>query len=305
MPTGSLPFDSQEPRSKLPRDFSPASQLRYEVACALVASSPPSFGHEAILSGSAARGVADEASDIEMVFYVDELPSSTEREKWLWQVGATDFTLGIKSIGDEQIWMTFFFRDIWVEACWQVTAAHSQKLDALIAGTVAAPSALRLGWIMQNALSLRGGSLLHQWQYKLQQYPDVLPPAILSSALHYQRFSYFLELPWALIRRNEQFALVENLYVEVFNLLRILFAVNHQWEPDVKWLQAEAHRLKDAPECLLERIEAIFTVMPLEERVTLYLLLLRDVLALVALRYDVAEALLQVQERLHAHNING
>lgn len=114
-----------------------------------------------------------------------------------------------------------------------------------------------------------------------------------------------LELLWTLIRRGEQFALVESLYVEVFNLLRILFAVNHQWEPDVKWLRAEMGRLTDKPQRLLERIEAIFTAVPLEQRVTLYLLLLRDVLMLIAPRYDVADALVQVQESIHAHNIKG
>lgn len=147
--------------------------------------------------------------------------------------------------------------------------------------------------------------MLQQWQHKLVQYPDELPRAILLSALHYQRFSYFLELQWALIRRDEQFALVASLYGEVFNLLRILFTINQQWEPDVKWLRAQTHRLTYKPERLLERIEAIFTVTPLEQRVTLYLLLLRDVLALVPPRYDMADALVQVQESLHAHDIEG
>lgn len=43
--------------------------------------------------------------------------------------------------------------------------------------------------------------------------------------------------------------------------------------------------------------------MPLEQRVSLYLLLLRDVLALVPSRYEVADARAEVQEILLAHNI--
>jgi hypothetical protein len=194
MDANMLPSNSEESFSRLPPHATQASRLRYEVARALVASAPSSFGHEAILSGSASRGVADESSDIEMVFYVHELPSSAEREMWLRQVGAKDFTLGSKSIGDEQIWMTFSFHDLWVEACWQSIAAHEKKLDVMVAGTVTAPGALKLGWIMQNAVSLRGGSLLQQWWHKLVLYPDTLPREILLSALHYQRFSYFLEL---------------------------------------------------------------------------------------------------------------
>ncbi len=70
MPTRGLQSNPEEPLSRLPLSATGASQFRYEVARALVALAPPLFGHEAILSGSASREVADESSDIEMVFYV-------------------------------------------------------------------------------------------------------------------------------------------------------------------------------------------------------------------------------------------
>jgi hypothetical protein len=45
--------------------------------------------------------------------------------------------------------------------------------------------------------------------------------------------------------------------------------------------------------------------MPLEQRVALYLLLLRDVLDLVPPHCEVEDALVQVQESLRAHDFAG
>lgn len=47
------------------------SRIRYQVAYDLAQLCPPSLGQEIALTGSAAHGVSDEHSDIEMIFYVN------------------------------------------------------------------------------------------------------------------------------------------------------------------------------------------------------------------------------------------
>lgn len=84
-------------------------------------------------------------------------------------------------------------------------------------------------------------------------------------------------------------------------LLRILFAVNHQWEPDWKWLRPEAERLAIRPERLVERINDIFTAQQSEQTIVKYLRLIRDALELVPAPYDVTRALANVRESLHSH----
>ena len=83
MHASSLQPNPDEGLSKLPPHATLASRVRYEAAQALIDAAPSSFGQEAILSGSAARGVSDEDSDIEIVFYVEAFPSRSEREGWL------------------------------------------------------------------------------------------------------------------------------------------------------------------------------------------------------------------------------
>lgn len=81
MDTNIEQFNSGERRfEKLPLHVTQASHVRYEIAQSLADMAPPSFGPERVLTGSTSRGIADEYSDIEMVFYVDALPSYAERE---------------------------------------------------------------------------------------------------------------------------------------------------------------------------------------------------------------------------------
>jgi hypothetical protein len=84
--------------------------------------------------------------------------------------------------------------------------------------------------------------------------------------------------------------------------LRILFALNHQWEPDYKWLAYESCKLIRKPDRLVERTHAIFTQENDHTAVTLCLDLLEDILALAADDYNVAlprERLSEVRDPDH------
>jgi hypothetical protein len=305
MQANNSPYPQDASGSSLPPHATEASLLRYELAQILVAAAPSSFGQEAILSGSTARGFADEDSDIEMVFYVDVLPSASDRKVWLERVGVAEIAREGVPSGDDEFWMRLLFRGIWVEAGWQVIPAMVKLLDKLAAGEVIAHGQLKLAWVVKQAVSLRGGSLLQQWQQKLVRYPEPLAQKLIAAAVHHWFFPQTFKIRWALIHRGELLALIERLYVDTCSMLRILFAINQQWEPDWKWLRVETEQLIIKPERLLERIDEICTIPQAEQRVTLYLLLMRDVLALVPPQYDVAGALMNVQESLQAHGFGG
>ena len=83
----------------------------------------------------------------------------------------------------------------------------------------------------------------------------------------------------------------------------LLFAINHQWEPDWKWLRGELDHLAIKPGHLLERLDGIFLEPHLEQRVARALLLLHDVLELVPEQYDVTRVRANVQQSLHDHGL--
>lgn len=216
----------------LPLYASEASRIRYQLALELAQRCPPEFGKECILTGSSSRGLSDDASDLEQVFYVDALPAMQEREQWLKAVGIRDLVSDYEPIEDGSIWATFRFQGIWIEAGWQIIQAHEQNLRNILAGTVIDHHHLKLADIISHALTLRSVGLLAKWQEQLSHYPDSLPARIITDAAELWLFPPILEARFALVRRGELLGLHERLVRDVHNALRILFAINRQWEPD-------------------------------------------------------------------------
>ncbi len=301
MDTNRLQPYLEESFSRLPLHATQASRLRYAIARSLADAAPLSFGQECVLTGSTSRGIADEDSDIEMVFYMNALPLYAERERWVQIVGARDIVLDHEKPDEQEVWATFYVHDIWIEAGWRVIAAHEQDLEHLVVGNVTSHMSLMLAWITLHGVSLQSVGMLARWQQRLTHYPETLPQKIIDEANEHWTQPQGFAIRWALLKRGEPMALTNRLLADIWILLRILFAINHQWEPDWKWLRSEVERLAIKPESLVERINAIFTMQQSEQTVACYLRLIRDALELVPASYDVARALRNVQESLREH----
>lgn len=301
MDTNRLQPYLEESFSKLPPHATQASRLRYAIARELSEAAPSSFGHECVLTGSSSRGIADEYSDIEMIFYMDALPPYTERERWLQTVGARDIVLDHEQTDEQEVWATFYVHDIWIEAGWRIIVAHERDLENLVAGNVTSHMSLMLAWITIHGVPLQSVGGLARWQQQLTHYPKTLPQKIIDGANEYWTQPQNFAIRWALLKRGEPMALTNRLLADIWILLRILFAINHVWEPDWKWLRHETERLAIRPERLVERINAIFTLQQSEQTVACYLRLIRDTLELVPASYDVTSALNNVQGSLRMH----
>ncbi len=268
-----------------------ASHLRWQLACELARLCPPALGREIVLTGSTSMGIADEHSDIEQVFYVDMPPLAEQRADWLSKIGVEDLVLDTEPIEDDSLWATFRFHDVWVEAGWQSLADHEKNLAYILTGEVLDHHALALGWIMQHALPLRNEGYLANWQQSLSTYPEALAPRLLANATELWNFPHLVAASQALILRGERFALTERLLREVHKVLRILFALNQQWEPDWKWIAYTTADLALKPADLVERINAIFSSSQPEQSLLLCHALIHDTLLLVPPAYDVSCAL--------------
>ena len=287
----------------LPPQATKQSRIRYDLAQFLVEQASPSFGQECVLTGSVSRGVADDYSDIEMVFYVDRLPLSQDREEWLQHIDATKVVRHKET--SDSVWVTFSTHRVWVETGWQTFATQEKALDELLTGTVTDHGELTLAWVIAHAVPLRSTRHLARWKQKLTRYPESLPAHIIADSGRFWTLEHVFEERWVLLQRGDAMSLAERLLGDVQFLLRILFAVNHQWEPEWKWLQAEVEHLTIKPERLAERINAIFASPQNEETIAQYLLLLRDVLRLASLYLDVGSWLRNVEESLRKHRFMG
>src|SRR5687768_9593891 len=71
----------------LPANSTETSHRLYTIACAMMNERAQDLGHEIALTGSVSRGVADEFSDIELNFWVDELQRQDVYLDWLRGIG--------------------------------------------------------------------------------------------------------------------------------------------------------------------------------------------------------------------------
>ena len=91
-------------------------------------------------------------------------------------------------------------------------------------------------------------------------------------------------------RRPQPFILSDRLLLVTAASLRLLFALNRQWQPDWKWLPDVTRDLERQPERLVERVEATVVAPALDQRVAAALGLARDVLILAPPRPDIEQA---------------
>lgn len=284
----------------LPPGASEASRLRYEQAQELARFCPPSLGQEIALTGSASVGLADEHSDIELNFWVDTLPSPDKRAHWLREAGATDITIDQMPIEDGSFWVTCRYRGIWIEAGWQEIRAQEELLGAILAGEVTEHARLMLAFIIQHAVSLRSGGLFVNWQQRLAHYPDALQARLIEEASLLWTFPHLLISWWTLPQRDEWLRLHAILVRELHNALRVLFAINRQWEPEWKWIAQMTRSLALKPDRLAERINEVFASPP-EQSLHLCLQLIYETLLLVPPPHDVSRALAALEDSLRLH----
>ena len=282
----------------LPSDATDPSRLRYERAQELVAKCPPELGREIAVTGSVARGVADDASDIELNFWTDEIPSGNTRELWLREMGADELVVDAIPGADGTAWVICFLGGIQIEAGWQSIEQQRDLVRQLAEGSVLDHRRLIVADALRSGISLRSIGLLAGWQAQLSEFPVGLGDRLIEQSV--ERWSW-PPFHWTLAQRGEWLAVSSRLVGDVGAVLRILCALNRQWEPDWKWLRERTGTFDVAPERLAERIDDIFSSQSAERAVELCLELVLDTLRLIPERPDAAHAITIVEEYMERH----
>jgi hypothetical protein len=140
-----------------------------------------------------------------------------------------------------------------IELIWWSRAHAATAIDAIFAGDLSATADA-----MANGVALRTSGLLAQWQERLRSYPDELASArIEDAALKWGGFHAAGLL--TLVRPGERLALLEWIVDDAARIVRIVFALNHVWQPTLKRVADRAATLTRKPERLAERIEEALT----------------------------------------------
>ncbi|MFL5960364.1 MAG: nucleotidyltransferase domain-containing protein [Gaiellaceae bacterium] len=212
----------------------------------------PSEVVEVVLTGSVSRGVADDVSDVEMLVVTSE---PLELEDAYALAGAAGLesldSWGAQGLPSKRV-SGYLEGQPFELIFWPRTFAASE-FEALLSGKLSSSADA-----LVHGVSLRTSGLLAEWQERLREYPEELAAARIEEAA----------LPWGgftpaglltVVRPGERLSLLEWMFDGALRVLRIVYALNHVWEPTTKRLALRVEPLAVKPHGLAERIEEALT----------------------------------------------
>ena len=212
---------------------------------------------EILVVGSVSRNLSDKNSDIEIEFLSDILITEEDRFKLIKQIGGTDITPYEQPIGDGSCWIIFRYKEYYIEAGFQSIAKMQDNIKQIVEGYEYSHDSLVLASTMKNAICIRNVGVLDKIKKQLEIYPEGLQKKIIEDTIKGWQINLSIEMRLILAERGDALPLLERMILDVKRILRILYAVNKQWEPDWKWLSYIVNGLKVKPEDLEKRVNSI------------------------------------------------
>jgi hypothetical protein len=204
-------------------------------------------------------------------------------------------------ITDGSIWVTFQYRNIWVEAAWQNPETQTELLNAMIRGEVVDHDLLVVADAIVRGVPLIDCGVFAQWQSMLAEYPEALQARLIGDVVSAWMFPLHIEACWN-TERGYRLKFAEHLLGDVQRVLRLVFALNRTWEPDWKRLRHRVASLAVKPVNLVPTINRIVSASsPREARVECYRLIMAT-LALVPPEYGASRVVEIIEANLMKHS---
>ncbi|MUL36659.1 DUF4037 domain-containing protein [Gloeocapsopsis dulcis] len=209
--------------------------------------------------GSAALGISDQYSDLELGFIWSQLPSAEELQAIAQSVGVKEWE--IEPYGEaKQAWLEQFYmygmkveaghwaRDTIDNIVVDVVERYDVSQNGLLFEKQAVVSHLQRGVVLYNE------DLIKHWQTQLSPYPEELAVAMVRKHLKFRPF----DGQHILTERHEILMLYENNCIIVRWLLNLLFGLNHIYHPGFKWTRYFVEEMSIKPTDFFTRVERVF-----------------------------------------------
>jgi predicted nucleotidyltransferase len=237
----------------------------------------------ALLAGSAGRGNADRFSDIDLLFYVDVVPSLNALSQIRRAVGGvnplrryepTEYATG------EEFTLSGVRTEVSFTTVARVESQISLLLDEL--DDVVSSRQKFLSGVAEG-LPLYGDELIRSWKTRLVNYPESLRKEMIERNWDFFPLWYYDE---AIAARDSELWRLDMLLSGAFNLLGVLAGLNR-----VYFARFELKRMRDlvakmplAPPSLADRMESLFRLPP-PEAAKVFGALVEETRALVATEF--------------------
>lgn len=209
--------------------------------------------------GSAALGISDQYSDLELAFIWSQLPSAEELQATAQSVGVKGWEIELYGEA-RQSWLEQFYL-----YGMKVEAGHwaREMIDSIVIDVVERYDVSQYGLVfekqaiafhLQHAVVLHGENLIKHWQTQLSPYPEELAVAMVQKHLKFRPF----DGQHILTDRLEIPMLYENRCTIVRWLLNLLFGLNRIYHPGFKWTRYWAQKMNIKPPEFFARLERVF-----------------------------------------------
>lgn len=240
--------------------MTPESERLLELARDLIADCPIELGGEVAVTGSVGAGLADEHSDIELLFLVETVPEPSQVREWLEDSGAESV---LADREDSGVWGWCRLGGVEIDPYWGLLSEAVAEVDAIAGGGVVEHRRLAFAHVLLHCAFLRTRGTLANLADRCAVYPAGLARRLIEDAIK------GWEIPAERIGSAVRGDVLEAsawLQHDVERILRVVFALNGHWEPPRwKWLRDYAEMLPITPAGLVDRIEtALLSSEPTE-----------------------------------------
>lgn len=231
--------------------------LAHKIAPAFIANSTKVAA--CFVFGSAALGISDQYSDLELGFIWSELPSAEDLQATAQRVGVKGRE--IQPYGEaKQGWFEQFYlygmkveanhlaRDTMDNFIMDVIERYDVSQNGLVFEKQALASHILRGVV------LYGEDIIKNWQTQLSPYPEELAIAMIQKHMNFRPF----DGQQVLTERLEIPMLYENRCTIVRKLLNLLFGLNRIYHPGFKWTSYWVEAMTIKPPEFFARLERVF-----------------------------------------------
>ena len=244
----------------LPPHATTISQQLFTHAQRFLKTCPPALYEEVAVSGSVARGIADQYSDCEVVFWSEKLLPPDAYKTWLESLGNDVKLMRESPDGDTALYLEYNIDGVKLGSVWQTWHSLDDMVTALDSNRL--PTRETDPWMLSYVIPMGHAPRLNLYRARVRDYPDALRRNIIEARLGVWRWligvaDVFIGEPVA--RRGQLYDLRRRQLMTIKDLLYMLFAYNRLWPPDTKWFGEEAARMTHKPPRLMERIDTLLT----------------------------------------------
>ncbi len=221
---------------------------------------PKTLCEEMAISGSVARGAADQYSDCEVGLWSATLQPADAYKSWLESLGNDVRLMRESPDGDEALYLEYDIDGVKLTTIWQTWHKLDNAMAAIESNNL--PHDETAPWMLSHLIPIGDTPRLKGYQAQVSSYPDSLRSTLIEDKLRVWRWligvaDVFLGEPVA--RRGQLYDLRRRQLMTIHDVFFVLFAYNHLWMPDSKWFGIEAARMAKKPLNLLERIDILLT----------------------------------------------